>query len=148
MKTFGKFSFALALLAFGLSLSTSRAAAQSLVSGTFKLPVEAHWGRAVLPTGDYSFAVELHGSGPMVTVRQADGKCVGLFFSRSVTQIAESGTQNLVLTASGNDMYVSSFQLGAVGLELDYNLPKVVEAAMGANLPAHRTSAMLSGAAH
>jgi hypothetical protein len=100
MKTFGKSSFALVLLALGLSFSTLPAAAQSIVSGTFKLPMEAQWGRAVLPAGDYSFSVEQHSTGPIVAIRYADGKGVGLFLSRSVTQIEESGTSNLILTHS------------------------------------------------
>jgi hypothetical protein len=148
MKTFGKFSFILAVLALGLGFSSSRAAAQSMTSGSFTLPVEAHWGGAVLPAGDYSFAVELRSAGPMVTVRHADGKCVGLFFSRSVTEIAESANQSLVLSASGDEMFVSSFQLGELGMALDYNLPKTVEASIAAKSSAHRTSAMLATATH
>jgi|SRR5271165_7306683 len=148
MKALGKFSFAVVLLALGLSFSTPRAVAQSLISGSFKLPVEAHWGLAVLPAGDYSFAVDMHGIGPMVTLRQADGKCVGLFFARSTTQIAESGTQSLVLTRSGEGMFVSSFHLGEIGLALDYNLPKSVEASMAAELPERRASAMLTAGGH
>lgn len=34
--------------------NTGRASAQE-VAGTFTLPYEAHWGRATLPPGDYSF---------------------------------------------------------------------------------------------
>ena len=147
MKTFGKFSFALALLALGLGISTSRAAAQSMATGTFTLPVEAHWGRAVLPAGDYSFAVDQQSARPIVTVRRADGKSMGLFLSRSVTQIAESGAQSLTLTRAGDEMFVSSLQLGVVGLELDYSSPKVLEAPIATKLPERQTSAMLAGPA-
>jgi hypothetical protein len=146
MKIFGKFSLALVMLALSLSVSTPRAEAQSMTAGTFKLPEETHWGPAILPAGDYSFEVELHGSGPMVAIRQADGKGVGLFFSRSVTQIAESGSQSLVLTRSGDEMFVTSFQLGMIGLALEYDMPKSAEVATAASTPAHRTSAMLAAA--
>ena len=145
MKTIGKFSFAVMLLAVGLSLSTSRAAAQSLISGTFKLPMQAHWGMAVLPAGDYSFTVEIHGSGPMVAIRDAEGKCTGMFFPRSVTQVTESQTQTLLLTRVGETAFVSSFQLGAVGMNLDYGVPK--ESSTVAELPSQHTSAAMLTAA-
>jgi hypothetical protein len=145
MKTIGKFSFAVMLLAAGLGLSASSAAAQSIASGTFKLPVQAHWGMAVLPAGDYSFAVEIRGSGPMVSIRTAEGKCAGLFFSRSVTEVAESGSQSLTLTRLGDEAFVSSFHLGTIGMVLDYNVPK--EASMVAGLSAPPTSSPVITAA-
>jgi hypothetical protein len=128
MKNIGKFSFAVLLLAVSLGFSAPQAAADSMLSGTFKLPMQAHWGTAVLPAGDYSYTVEMHGSGPVVAIRTADGKCSGLFFARSVSTVAESGVQSLTLTHVGTDTFVSSFQLGAIGLSLDYSMPKQVTA--------------------
>ena len=45
----------LALAAGVLCLSASLASAQSAMKGEFTLPFEVHWGKAVLPAGQYSF---------------------------------------------------------------------------------------------
>jgi hypothetical protein len=146
MKTFGKFSFVLALMALGLSFSTLPAAAQSMVAGTFKLPMEAHWGPVVLPAGDYSFTVEQRSSSPIVAIRNANRKGVGMFLSRSVSQIAESENASLILTRSGEGVFVSSFQLGSIGLALEYGLPRSVESAMAS--PEHGAAVVVATAAH
>lgn len=147
MKNFGKLSFVFALLAVGLGVSTSRASAQSMAAGTFTLPVEAHWGQVALPAGDYTFAIEQRGTGPLVTVRQVGGKSVGMFLSQSVSQIAESRSDSLTLTRVGDEMFVSSFQLGLVGLSLQYTMPRTVELASAEKLPAQQ-SAMLAASTH
>jgi hypothetical protein len=127
MKTIGKFSFALLLLAVTFGF-TSQVAAESMLTGDFKLPLQTHWGLAVLPAGDYTYAVEMHGTGPVVAVRSVDGKCVGMFIARAINPIEESGSQTLMITRVGDEAFVSSFNLGRVGLSLNYGVPKSVAA--------------------
>jgi hypothetical protein len=136
MKTIRKFAFvrALVLIAGALSLSTSYAAAQAVQRGTFNLPVEAHWGISVLPAGAYSFTVESMSSYPLVTVRSADGKAVGMFVARSVSPSTESGGQLLTLTRRGEEMYVSSLQLSDLQVVLEYSLPKAAQSPAVAGL--------------
>src|SRR3974377_762565 len=45
----------LVLVVGALCLSAGLATAQSAMKGEFTLPSEIHWGRAVLPAGQYSF---------------------------------------------------------------------------------------------
>jgi hypothetical protein len=136
MKTIRKFAFVrvLVLMAAALSLSASLAAAQSLQRGTFTLPVEAHWGKAVLPAGAYSFSVESMSSYPLVTVRAADGKIAGMFVAEGVSTLSATAEQVLTLTRRGEEMYVSSLQLSDLQTVFEYRVPKAAETASVAGL--------------
>jgi hypothetical protein len=132
MKAIRGFSFArlsaLLLTAFGLS--TAIASAQSAMQGTFTLPMETHWEKSVLPSGVYSFKVELQSFGPLVTVHSADNKLAVMFLARSLSETRTSNTQDLVLDDRNGEMFVSSFRLGSMGIALNYGVPKgVMEAA-------------------
>jgi hypothetical protein len=141
---------AVLLMAASLSLSPTLASAQSALVGTFKLPMTAHWSQAVLPAGEYSFYVELLGAGPLVTVRSADRKWAAMFICRSTSPVEEGTTNhNLLLVRRGEEMFVSSFRLSELGLELEYNLPKVAATNTVASLSEHRgQSATLATSAH
>jgi hypothetical protein len=128
MKAIRRFSFvrisALLLTAFGLS--TPIAFAQSSMQGTFTLPTEAHWEKSVLPSGEYSFKVEILSFGPLVTVHSLDNKLAAMFLARSTSETSESATQDLVLESRSGEMFVSSFRLGTMGIALNYAVPKAV----------------------
>jgi hypothetical protein len=138
MKAIRRFLFARAgILAFtALALSTALAAAQSSLHGTFDLPMEAHWEKAVLPAGEYSYSVEILTATPLVTVRSADGKWAAMFLSRSLSQTPECNSQDLTLTSRDGEMFVSSFRLGEMGIALNYAVPKEAKTASGARRPA------------
>jgi hypothetical protein len=68
------FKLFLGILLSACFLATA-AQADPLFMGTFKLTNEVHWGKAVLPAGDYSLTVDSTTDNTMFTiVRSADGK--------------------------------------------------------------------------
>ena len=148
MKAIRRFSFArvLALLVTAVGLSTALASAQSAVQGTFTLPMQAHWEKSVLPAGEYSFKVELQSFGPLVTIHSTDNKIAAMFLARSLSDTSESKTQGLVLTSRGGGMFVSSFQLGSMGLALNYGVPK--ELMEDASLAPHPAQPAVIAATH
>ena len=82
----------------------------------------------MLPAGEYSFKVETEAGFTLVTVRSEDGKWGAMFPVRFQTQAPDSEDRGLVLTRRGEDFFVTSLQLGDLGLVLGYNIPKTVEA--------------------
>ncbi|HUK26328.1 MAG TPA: hypothetical protein VLV49_17230 [Terriglobales bacterium] len=110
---------ALALLAGVMVVSCSIASAQS---GTFKLPVEAKWGKAVLPAGDYSYAME-QGGEKIVTIRSMEDGSSVMAVPASVSEMP-FGPSQLILTRSGRDVFVTALTMGDYGMTLNFAVPK------------------------
>jgi hypothetical protein len=121
MKLMGKFAFirALVLLAGVVGLSSGLAAAQS---GSFTLPVEARWGKAVLPAGEYTYSLDPTYQ-RIVTIRAVDGSAGIMAVASSISGTTPSKDQ-LVLTKSGDEMFVSSLSMKDYGMVLNYSIPK------------------------
>jgi hypothetical protein len=119
-----------------LALSTALAGAQSSLHGTFDLPMAVHWGKSILPAGEYSFTVEILATAPVVTVHSADSKWAAMFLPQALSQAPETPNPELLLTNRGGAMFVSSFRLGELGMALNYAVPKPTEAARARERPA------------
>lgn len=111
-----------ALAALALSFSAISARAQEF-RGKFTLPVEATWGGAVLPAGDYDLSVQTTTSGlHLITVR-GEGKAALIPSFEGETK-APSNDSKLVLVNVGGIYAVRIFEAGDAGLTFDYPLPK------------------------
>jgi hypothetical protein len=98
------------------------------VHGTFKLPVEAHWGTMLLAPGDYEFRVDTGSSGNIVTVRSLDSQWSGMAMSGSSSGGGAKPGSGLTLTKSEGTTYVRALYLGDLGVELNFGTPKVSKA--------------------
>jgi len=91
--------------------------------GKFKLPVEAHWGLAVLPPGDYTFTLDHATANGMIIVRgQGKAAIIPATAGISLSKITEQS--ELVLVNRDGRRTVRSMYLGHLGLTLQYRVPK------------------------
>jgi hypothetical protein len=140
MKKMNKFTFrTLVLLGGVLALASGLASAQS---GTFRLPVEAHWERAVLPAGEYSYSVDQRG-GKLVTIRSLENGS-GIMVMAASYSMTRPLKNQLILTKSGNQMFVTSLSLEDSGMVLNYTIPKTKNLVSTASLPERRQATLVS----
>jgi hypothetical protein len=108
--------FAAAVLAVGLFASTGYA--QTDYSGRFTLPAEVHWGRTVLPAGQYSIRMEPFGV--TAKVMSADGK-IAFFTPIGLRNLSKKGAAGLTVLVSGNNRTVLSLNLPERDISLVYH---------------------------
>jgi hypothetical protein len=115
-----------------LCLFGSLASAQSAIKGEFTLPFEVHWGRAVLPAGQYSFDMASLRTPEVIQVR---GEGVNVMLMAQATGDRPTPTDSaLVLVRQGDKSVVRSLRLAPLGISLYYAAPKG-EAATMAQVP-------------
>jgi len=105
-----------------LCLSAGLASAQSAMKGEFTLPSEIHWGRAVLPAGQYSFDLASTRAPQMIRVC---GEGVNVMLMAQATGDRPTPTDSaLVLVRQGDNSFVRSLRLAPLGISLYYAPPK------------------------
>ena len=115
------FMFATALLAacfFG-----SPANAQSDFQGKFTLQHETHWGKAVLPAGDYVVAVTHDNMAPMLVIRDANSRHVVAYESIDVREGNANQESRLLISAQGNQQFVHVLRIAELGEAFVYSYP-------------------------
>lgn len=92
---------------------TATAKADSLFKGKFTLTSEVHWGKAVLPAGEYVLKIE--GGSQLITIYRADnGGTVVRDFAR-IGQSDPNGNNALLVSIRGHQRAVYSVQLAGLG---------------------------------
>jgi len=125
MKPNGK-KFAVRAVLFAVcavGLVSSLAGAET-VRGTFKLPVEARWGKMVLAPGEYEFVVDTDSLTRMITIRSRDSGWSGMVLSESAAEISSAPGASLMLAKSEDGMYVQTLYLKDAGVALNFGAPK------------------------
>jgi len=122
MKLVRKIAFALFITLSSMAFSTGLAQAQSL-AGKFTLPTEVHWKSTVLPAGNYEFSVQTNGAATMLVVRSADTRHSVMLLPGSVSETAMNNSDSLQLTRQGGEMFVTSFEMGSLGVVFHYPVP-------------------------
>jgi hypothetical protein len=92
--------------------------------GSFKLPVETHWGKLVLAPGEYEFILNDALSGRILTVRSMETGWSGMVMSSDASDLGSDKKTKLLLTKSGTGTYVRALCLGDSGVMLNYGTPK------------------------
>jgi hypothetical protein len=125
MKSKKRFSM-LGLLGLGLIaalVSVGVAYATPAFQGEFTLPYEVHWGKAVLPPGDYLLSVDYTTVPMIATIRSKDGNRAA-FVMAGIADDDAKGESALLIVTKGNQSIVHSLRLTEVGLVLIYE-PKL-----------------------
>jgi hypothetical protein len=100
----------LAAVTLGLVVAigaASVASAQPLVKGTFDLPYEVHWGKAVLPPGRYSITIDAADRPAWVTT--STGRRLTYVLARSSSDAMKDAPTALVITKAEGQRVVRSF---------------------------------------
>ena len=118
-----KFLNQLALVALGLCLSAGLGKAQTAYEGKFTLPFEAHWGRAVLPAGDYSISIRSATEQHLLFVR-GEGKTAIILAQGTSTRLI-SEESHLTVVNTGGNRAITQLEAGQLGLAFDYSIPKM-----------------------
>ena len=93
--------------------------------GSFKLPVEAHWGKMVLAPGDYDFTISDGLEGRIATVRSRETGLSGMIMSADTSELGSDKETKLLLSKSEMGVYVRALCLGDSGIMLNYGIPKL-----------------------
>lgn len=118
-----KLAMNVGLVAVALCLAASQGKAQGTYQGQFTLPVEARWGLAVLPPGDYTISIDtesIHATNRLV-VRGAGKSAMVLDYVAEEKEISTHSQLTLVKTAAG--YAVQTLDAGEAGLKLSYIVP-------------------------
>jgi hypothetical protein len=114
----------LMLFAMGVTGASAQAISTPSFSGTFTLPEETHWGKMILPAGDYSLSYGTRSSSTyLVTVDgKAAGSPRGMLFAwpRNEAKTAEN-----VLNCIREDdiLYVRSLEMAELGQSISFPRP-------------------------
>jgi hypothetical protein len=111
---------AVGLLSIGFGASASQA--QAIYKGSFTLDHSIRWQNSTMPAGDYTFTVASTTRTQPITVTGPNGTVFQLAMVVGNTKISEKSV--LKLEWRGEDMYVREMDLGQVGLNIRYHVPK------------------------
>jgi hypothetical protein len=117
-------AFSLALLAGALSIGASLANAQGNYKGTFNLPVETHWGLAVLAPGQYTVSIDPVYMPSVIQIR-GEGH-VAAVLAGPVTGMPTSERGRLKLVNVNGTYVVKQFDAGLVGKSFAFATPKAL----------------------
>lgn len=109
------------LLAAGLLAQPANA--QTGIRGKFTLPFETHWGKAVLPPGDYELKFVNGNVGPMVAIRDAKSLRTVAFESINIREDNAEGTSALLIGSRGTQHVVYALKIGELGETFVYERP-------------------------
>jgi hypothetical protein len=115
-----------AVLLFGLLSSTVApitAHADEIV-GRFTLTSEAHWGKTVLPPGEYTYSVSQDVVLPIVIVRSVGGHVGAFVVPMSMSEASEGESDKLVLKKTNGGMVITSLYVKDRGVVLHYRVPQ------------------------
>jgi hypothetical protein len=106
--------FAVVLLA---TCAFAAAANAQTLAAKFTLPFEVHWGKSVLPAGDYT--ISMNSLANVALVRSANGNTVG-FTPIPIQAKSDKGATALFVMVRGNEHLVRSLNLPTRGVSLIY----------------------------
>ena len=94
--------------AIAAGLSVGSASAQPLVKGTFTLAYEVHWGKAILPPGQYSISID-DPRRPSLVINTLTGERRAVVMARALGDAIKGQPTALLITKVENARFVGSF---------------------------------------
>lgn len=110
--------------ALGIGLTAMQLSAEQ---GTFNLPVQAHWGNAVLQPGEHTLQVPLPLGQTIVYLR--GGGAAQMAIPLTTENTADSNRSYLHLSKVGGEYYVDAYQSGVSGRRFIFAKPKATRSA-------------------
>ena len=142
MTTLRKFAYAALLAATSLTFTTSLASAQERAQGNFTLTHDVRWQNALVPAGDYRFALDSDGASGMLTLTKLSGSPTGfMLMVHDTDEVKPSAINQIVLKTTPDGSYVSAMQLPEFGVTLNFAVPTKVTEKQLAKAPATATLA-------
>jgi phosphoheptose isomerase len=96
------------VLVIAAGIFTGTANAQPTFAGKFTLPYEVHWGRAILPAGNY--LIRMDSTTAVATVTSTNGNMTVFTQSRTVADSREPECM-LTISTNGNERKVRTLNL-------------------------------------
>jgi hypothetical protein len=106
--------FAVVLLA---TCACATAVNAQTIAAKFNLPFEVHWGKSVLPAGEYTISMDSLAN--VGLVRAASGKTI-CFTPIPIRAYSDKGATALLVMVRGNEHFVRSLNLPTRGVSLIY----------------------------
>ena len=142
MTSIRKFAYATLLALTTLSFMPSLASAQQ-ARGKFTLTHDVHFGTTKVPAGEYAFSFDPDTPSRMLRLTKLSGGRAGYLLLVPATGDAKStDLSRLVLAVTPDGSYVTTMQLPAVGITLEFMVPPH---ATEKQMAKATTSAMASG---
>ena len=113
--------FAAALLASALFARPAHA--QSGITGKFTLSYETHWGRAVLPAGEYQLTFVRNNEGSMLLIQDAKSRRAVAFEPANVREDSREAGSALLIGTRGKQHVVYSLTIADLGESFVYQRP-------------------------
>jgi hypothetical protein len=110
-------------MAIGFGASASQA--QAIYKGSFTLNHDVRWQNATMPAGDYTFTVQSSTRSKPVLVTGPNGTVFQMPLVTAETKIADQS--KLILEWRGDNLCVREMELGEIGLNIRYTVPKATE---------------------
>lgn len=124
MKNLIRMFAAAAIAAIAICASATPAAAQNAFQGSFTLPNDVRWQSAMLPAGDYTFAMKSATIPNQIVVNGPGGN--GSFIVTVATSKRVTGQAScLIIEHRSGSSFVRELYLADLGLHLRYSVPKV-----------------------
>jgi hypothetical protein len=113
----------LLLAVAAISLSAVFAAAEDY-HGEFTLPLEAQWGKIVLPAGTYSFTMNIEKSPYTIKVQRGSETAIFIWLAGKTPLKRVSGPSLLTAIRRGNGLRIRSMDLASEGIMFDFTVPR------------------------
>ncbi|MGA6982726.1 MAG: hypothetical protein WCC95_05165 [Candidatus Sulfotelmatobacter sp.] len=123
MKSISKFVYAAVLALSALYVVPTPVSAQD-EGGRFTLPHEVRWENAIVPAGEYRFALQSMGPSEMLKLTKLTGAPASFILMASDTEAGTtSSTARLVISSEGGSTYASTMELPQFELTLHFAAP-------------------------
>lgn len=118
----------LMFLALGATRVRTQVITMPVLTGSFTLPVEAHWGGMTLPAGDYTllYGIQDNGHGLVVVWSTAKGSPYGMILAGRPDS-ASAGRNVLKCVREGGTLYVRALEMPVIGESVPFKIPHAVE---------------------
>jgi hypothetical protein len=94
--------------------------AQEIFQGKFTLPYETHWGKAVLPPGNFLFTFT-GGSSTMLVVQDANSRRILAYEPVNITDKSTKGGSALLIATRAGQRIVQSLRIAELGQVFVYD---------------------------
>lgn len=115
--------FTVAAIGFLAACVSAIPASAQNIKGSFTVSHEIRWQNATLPAGDYTFSRQSTARRSALIVTGPNGSVFEL--ASAISERKADGPSVLILERRGGTFFVSEMDLSGMGLQLQYDVPKV-----------------------